>query len=78
MSKSKDISASAFIYAIANRFQEKHHGPLDRAKAIEEAVATLDALEDGSCRFGDPDFDWSAAGAQDVADEAMTYWETVA
>jgi len=71
------LTASGFIYAIAKVFHEHHHGPLDHAQAIAEAVGALEMIETTECPFGHPDFDWSEDAAHDVAMEAMQDWEKV-
>lgn len=73
----KALTASGFIYAIAKVFHEHHHGPLDHAQAIAEAVGALEMIETTECPFGHPDFDWSEDAAHDVAMEAKQDWEKV-
>lgn len=60
-----NLTASAFIYAMANVFQSRHAGPLTRDAAIAEAVAALEMVEQLGDTFGCPDFDWSSSGAED-------------
>lgn len=66
-----------FVGWIADRFQERHCTPLARGEAVEMASSTLEGFEDmEGIKFGDPDFDWSADGASDLADEEIhAGWE---
>ncbi len=65
------VTLGAFIRTMAKRFQRKSRGLSD-----EDAYAcAISALQHFGDKFGDPAFDWSHAGARELADEEMTYWD---
>lgn len=68
------VTAAAFVYRIADIFQERHVGPLSRDRAVAEAVGALEAWEDVA-PFGTPEYNWTLEGAAEAAAEAMQYWE---
>lgn len=75
------LDREAFIDAMHKRFNERSIEPVER----EYAVASLDAFLDMEgekvdgvtvpMEFGHPDYDWSAMGASDLADEEVACWE---
>lgn len=71
------IARDQFIGWIADRFQQAHVPPLDRAGALRMATANLEYNEAETMPFGHPDYDWSQDGAVSLADyEIDTCWET--
>lgn len=68
-----------FIGWIADRFQERHATPLDRATAESDAKSCLEGFEDmDQIEFGHPDYDWGSDGAHALADEEIhAGWESV-
>lgn len=72
-------TASAFIRAIAKRFQEKHEPPLSDADAALMAVACLECAEENAAPFNTEtaEWDWSIDLAASLADGEIEEWETV-
>ena len=74
------ITASAFISAIAKRFQEKHISPLSDGEAVLMALATLEYAESNATPFNTEtdEWDWSLETAVSLADdEIQAHWEPV-
>ena len=70
------LTASAFINAMADIFQARHHGSLSRERAVQKAVCALEMIETPEHPFGHPDFGWAMDDAWNLAAEAMEYWES--
>jgi len=74
--RTKDgMSLGQFLSIIAQRFSVK--GRIDRAGAMELAIAAMRALRDlgEEFEFADQRSDWSRAAAIEIADEEMSYWD---
>ena len=71
-------TASAFISAIAKRYQERHVPPLSDGDALVMALATLEYAEHNSAPFNTEtaEWDWSLDTAVSLADEEIaSHWE---
>lgn len=64
------LTLADFLRTMAKRFQIR--GGLDRAKSYNLAIEVLRQLGD---QFGDEAYDWSHAGAREMADDEMSYWD---
>lgn len=63
------VTIETFLMAVTRRFMAK--AGMDQEGAFELALACMQTVDED---FGDPDFDWSDAGAADVVDEELSYW----
>jgi len=71
--KSEDgITLEDYLRTMAKRMVLKCRGSLNLADAFDLALSAMRGVED---EFGDPAYDWSHAGALEMADEEMQYWE---
>lgn len=62
---------NSFLKHMAAYFTAK--GGVPETEAYDMALSIMQTLGE---TFGDADFDWTKAGAEEVAREEMTYWET--
>ena len=71
--KSEDgLTLEDYLRTMAKRMVLKCRGSLNLADAFDLALSAMRGVED---EFGDPAYDWSHAGAREMADEEMQYWE---
>ena len=72
-----DVHRERFVGWIADRFQERHSTPLDRATALADAQICLEEYEAmGEVKFGDRRYSWGQGAARDIADDEIeTGWE---
>lgn len=69
--KSEDGTAlSTFLRSVARRIC--HRSGMSKHDAYQAALEAVRLME---VEFGNVDYDWSRAGAIDIADEEMAYWD---
>lgn len=66
------LTLADFLRTMAKRYQLRCRDGLTDAYAYSIALDFLRAVGE---EFADPALDWSHAGAREMADEDMTYWE---
>jgi len=66
------LTLADFLRTMAKRFIYRCREPMVFEDAVEMARIELEALGD---EWLDPAYDWSHAGARDMAEEAMTHWD---
>lgn len=64
------VTLAQFIYMMAKPLMGI--GGMHQAEAIEYAI---DLLKTQGEAFGDPDLDWTSAGAEEMVADDMQYWD---
>ncbi|WP_210402368.1 hypothetical protein [Thioclava sp. DLFJ4-1] len=64
------VTVDTFLMGMVRRY--KMRGLLGDNDAIEAALAFMQSSDE---EFGGGDFDWSDAGAAELADKDMSYWD---
>jgi hypothetical protein len=66
------VTFGAFIRTVAKRFMQRTRPTMEERDAYDMAISCLKELGD---TFGDAAYDWSHAGAREIADDEMSYWD---
>lgn len=64
-----------FVKQIQERLQEASPSLSDKDAYDHAAALFEDFCRDEKCQFGDPRFDWTRAGAREIAEEDIAHWE---
>lgn len=71
LKSNEGITLNTFLKAMVRRFMSRA-SDLSKSDAYDIAI---EALKFADAEFGDADFCWGRAGAIDIADEEMHYWD---